>query len=166
MTYAKSTKVLNRMRVYLEVLAAKKDEASILFETNEPKNLAYRLREANKVLRDLDEHPLKILVDKYTFKEQYPPAKMGVIAKLKVPEVRVSTLYNNVYEEIIRKDEVTDIDIISYMISHTNISRVYFPSFDKDNSGELISIVNWGKFNNYNVQTEDKPGITIVKSMG
>jgi hypothetical protein len=164
MTYAKSTKVLNRMRPYLEVLSNKQNEDSILFETNDPKNLAYRLREANKVLRDLDDHPLKSIVDKYTYKEQYPPAKMGVLVKVKIPEVRISALYNNVYEEIIRKDEATDIDIISYMISHVNISRVYFPSFDKDNSGELVSIVNWGKFNNYNVQTDDKPGITIVKT--
>jgi hypothetical protein len=164
MTYAKSTRVLLRMRSYLEVLVDKKDDDDILFETRDPKNLAYRLREANKVLRDLDEHPLKCIADKYIFKEQYPPAKMGVLVKVKVPEVKISTLYKNVYEEIIRKNECTDIDVISYMISHTNINRIYFPSFDKENSGELISIVNWGKFNHYNIQTDDKPGITIVKT--
>lgn len=149
MGYTVSSRAITRVFAQLQQMV--KAETNLEWATDNPREFAYRLREALKVAKDRAEKgdgepymSFARLKSKYLFREK--PGK--VIAELRdaIPQMTLKSDF-----AVMTEPSANDaMSVVGVMIKNRG-KIIHFPVFDINDESESVLVSNWAVKNDYNV---------------
>lgn len=160
MAYTNNKKVVTMVEPLLRIMLKSADGKPIIIPTKEPTRVAYKLREALKLIERHSKlyTEFSSLVDKFTIKLK--PDSIELKPKMTLDFEDPIVELAKAFKELDVPEAEDAMEVIGAIIKH-KAPRFTFPNFDT-NSAEWQMLTTWLADSNYRVET--KLPLTIVKN--